>query len=201
MIFPSPKPTRGLTLVEVAVTVAIVSIAIMGCLQGLERSVLSAANTRNTRLARELGLLTIGQIESGLYWDEIDSGLGGSYAEEGYPSFFFEIALGEDTFVDVDPSEGGFDSWAYREEVRQRQLEQDENYDPDDEFEEEQPFEKVRVRVTFADLKSITGNGESNNTVIVEKWVRWEQVYGPDYEDEGSSGGGSSDDGGSLSDG
>ncbi|MFT5051884.1 MAG: hypothetical protein ACI8QZ_003313 [Chlamydiales bacterium] len=168
----------GLTLAEVAVTIAIVSIAIMGCLQGLERSVLTAAYTRNTRLARELGLLTLGQIEAGLFWDEIDSGLGGSYSEEGYPSFFYEIALGDDTFVDVDTDERNFDSWAYQEEVRQRRLEEDEDYDADADFEADEPYEQVRVKVTFGGVQA-----DQPRELLLEKWVRWDQVYGPNADE------------------
>lgn len=173
--------SRGMTLIEVSVTIAIVALVIVACLQGLERSVLTAAHTRNTRLSRELGLLTLGQIESGLYWDDIDSGFGGDYSEEGYPAFRYEVALGDDTLPDTDSGEGGFDSWAYREEVRQRELELDDDYDPDDELEQEQPFEKVRVRVTFPSLT------ELKTEVTVEKWIRWEQVYGPNADGDGST--------------
>jgi len=168
----------GLTLAEVAVTIAIVSIAIMGCLQGLERTVLTAAHTRNTRLARELGLLTLGQIEAGLFWDEIDTGLGGSYSDEGYPSFFYEIALGDDTFVEVDPNAENFDSWAYREEVRQRRLEQDDDYNEDDEFQNDEPYEQVRVKVTFGGVQV-----DQPRELLLEKWIRWDQVYGPNAEE------------------
>lgn len=160
----------GFTLAEVAVTLLIVGLVLVLMLEGLNLAKLTAAHTRNSRLARELGLLTLGQIEAGLFWDDIDSGRGGTYAEEGYPDFFYEIALGDDTFLEADPDRP-FDNWAYAQELQR------DRYDEEDRAEEiEQPYEKVRVKVTFPPLR------EFSSDVILERWIPWAQVYGEDED-------------------
>ena len=163
--------TAGFTLAEVAVTIVIVGIGLTMVLQGLNASQLTALQTRNMRLARELGLETLGQIESGLFWDEIVSGLSGAY--EDYPDFFWEIALGDDTFPDQDDDEYRYDTWAERDRLREEQeLDEDEDEEAHDEY------EKVRVRVTFPKILELT------NELLLERWMGWEQVYGPDEESE-----------------
>lgn len=153
----------GFTLAEVAVTIVIVGIALVLVLQGLNTSKVTAAHTRNQKLARDLGLFTLGQIESGLLRDDIDSGMVGTYAEEGYPDFNWEIAVGDDTLRE-QPQDGKFDSWAptaAEEEAKK-----------DEEEDAEEPYEKVRVRVTFPKIREFT------NELTLERWIPWAQVYG-----------------------
>lgn len=171
---PAQRPgAAGFTLVEVAVTLVIVGVGLTLCLQSLQSAKLQAAHTRNLKLARELGVMTLGQIEAGLFQEEITDGYTESYAGEGYPDFFFEVLTGEEQFEELEESEPGsyFDAFAAR---RQRAFESGE----DDEDEDvEQPFEKVRLRVTFPRF------GQYKNTLILESWMPWEQVHGAD-EDE-----------------
>ena len=51
--------------------------------------------------------------------------------------------------------------------------------EPDDDEEEdaEEPYEKIRVRVTFPILS------EYSNQLELERWIPWDQVYGEE-EDE-----------------
>ena len=91
---------RGFTLAEVAVTIVIVGIGMLLVLQGLNTAKMAAAQTRNLKLSRELALITLGQIASGQFQDEIQKGLQGSYAEEGYPDFAYDVVVGDDTFSD-----------------------------------------------------------------------------------------------------
>lgn len=170
MKVPRSSTGAGFTLAEVAVTLLIVGLVLVLMLEGLNLAKLTAAHTRNSRLARELGLLTLGQIEAGLFWEDLDSGRGGTYAEEGYPDFLYEIALGEDTFLEPTDDQP-FDNWSYAAELER------ERYDEDDDLEEvEQPYEKVRVKVTFPPLR------EFSSEVILEQWIPWVQVYGEDEE-------------------
>lgn len=162
----------GFTLAEVVVTIAVVAIALTLAFQSLNVSKLTAAHTRNSKLARELALYTLGQIEAGLFWEDIETGRTGIY--EDYPNYSYELALGDETFIEVDPNEGPFDTWAYREE--QRRLADD--YDADAEEEQIQPYEEVRVKVTYPAMR------EFPNEVILERWVRWVQVYGEEEEVE-----------------
>jgi len=161
----------GFTLAEVAVTIVIVGIALVLVLQGLNTSKVTAAHTRNQKLARDLGLFTLGQIESGLLRDDIDTGMIGTYSEEGYPDFNWEIAVGDDALRD-QPQDGKFDSWAptAAEEEAKR----------DEEEDAEEPYEKVRVRVTYPKIR------EFANELTLERWIPWAQVYG-DAEGEDAS--------------
>ncbi len=167
----SQRRRAGFTLVEVAVTIVIVGIGLVLVLQGLNVAKVTAAQTRNQKLARELGLLTLGQIESGLMRDDIDTGMQGSYAEEGYPEFTWEVAVGADAFHDR-PADGAFDSWAANTDA-EKAAEEEEDEDA------EEPFEKLKLRITFPKIR------EFQNEVILERWIPWKQVYG---EAEAASG-------------
>lgn len=167
-----PSARGGFTLAEVAVTLVIVGVALVYILQGVNTSYILAAQTHNRKVARELAFLTLAQIESGLFWEDIDDRMFGNYAEEGYEDWHWEVVCGDETFSDelVEPY-GGLQYDYYRE--RERREEED-----DDELEEtHEPFETVRIRVSFPKL------GEFQNSITLERNVPWEQVYGPDLED------------------
>ena len=185
-----PRRARsGFTLAEVAVTLMIVSLAIVTILQGLTTVKHSAAVTHYRKLAMELGLLTLGRLESGLYREDLEASgsrgdvLAGTYAEEGYEDFSYELVLGEQQFseeLDRPDQRGPYhDTWAYA-----RQQEEDDKGD-DEEDEVAEPFEKARIRVTFPKL------GKAENTLVLERWIPWELVYGSDGEEakNGESGG------------
>lgn len=168
-------PGRGFTLAEVAVTIALMGLALVYLMQGLNASKITAANTRNLKLSKELALLTLGRVESGVYEEEIENDrLEGTYAEEGYPEFLFEVVIGEANFLlEANPGEF-FDNWAYEREQRE--------YD-DDEDEAEQPYEKVRVKVVSPMIRE-----ELKNELVIERWLPWKQMH-PDEDDEGSGDG------------
>jgi prepilin-type N-terminal cleavage/methylation domain-containing protein len=167
------RARAAFTLVEVAVAILIVGIALTLVLQSLNTSKLRAKQTQNLKLARELGTLTLGRLSAGLYQEEVDSYFMGSYSEEGYPEFSYEVVLGEHSFPEADGYEDGvrFDSW-YEDDI-------DEDEDEED---AEEPYEKIRVRVTFPVLS------EYSNQLELERWIPWDQVYGED-EDELEGGG------------
>lgn len=161
----------GFTLAEVAVTIAVVGLALVWMLQGLNTAKVTAAHTRNLKLARELALLTLGQIESGLYSEEIDDDhIEGSYAEEGYPKFGFEVVIGDENFRPAadDPA---FDNWL--EERRQSELEADEE-------EIEQPYERVQVRVSFPPVLDLPSE------LVIERWYPWRQLHPPEEGEQGA---------------
>ncbi len=162
------RARAAFTLVEVAVAILIVGIALTLVLQSLNTSKLRSKQTQNLKLARELGTLTMGRVSAGLYREEIDAYFTGSYSEEGYPEFSYEIVLGENTFPEADGYEEGvrFDSW-YEDDINE----------DEDEEEAEEPYEKIRVRVTFPVLS------EYSNQLELERWIPWDQVYGEE-EDE-----------------
>lgn len=167
------QPTRaGFTLAEVAVTLAIVAIGLLYVVQGINIAKLNAAHTRNLKLARDLAVLTLGQIEAGLYLEDIRNDRLGpySYADEGYPDFEFEVVFGEETFIERDPYSDSFDSWHY---------DRDEYGSDDDEDEEaEEPYEEVEIKVYFP---PITGR---KSELILKRYMPWDQVYGPDEDAE-----------------
>jgi len=153
----------GFTLAEVAVTVVIVGIALVLVLQGLNTSKITAAHTRNQKLARDLGLYTLAQIESGLLRDDLETGISGNYAEEGWPDFNWEVAVGDDALT-TQSDDGRHDSWAPTEKEQEAK--------DDEEEDAEEPFEKVRVRVTSPKIREFT------NELTLERWIPWTQVYG-----------------------
>jgi prepilin-type N-terminal cleavage/methylation domain-containing protein len=155
---------RGFTLAEVAVTIVIVGITLLILLQIMNGAKLTAAHTRNQKLARELGLLTLGQVESGLLRDDIETGMAGNYAEEGYPDFNWEIAVGDDELRDTSSTDGRFDSWTPTAAEEEAKRDEDEDA--------EEPFEKIRVRVTAPQIREFT------NELTLERWIPWKQVYG-----------------------
>lgn len=160
----------GFTLAEVAVTIAVVGLALVWMLQALNAAKLTAAQTRNLKLSRELALLTLGQVESGLFEEDLDDErLEGTYAEEGYPEFAYEVVIGDENFQPPPDSEA-FDNWM--EERRQAE------YDDEDD-EAEQPYEKVQIKVVFPPI------GELKNELVVERWLPWKQVHPAD--DEGAA--------------
>jgi prepilin-type N-terminal cleavage/methylation domain-containing protein len=152
------------TLVEVAITIVIVGIGLLLVMQGLNVAKITAAHTRNYKLARELALLTIGQIEAGEFQKDIENGLNGSYAEQGYPEFGYEVIVGDASFRERSDT-GAFDSWA----PTQQELDQKKK---DEEDHKEEPFEKVKIRVTFPKF------AQYSNELVFEKWIPWKQVYG-----------------------
>ncbi|MSR63246.1 MAG: prepilin-type N-terminal cleavage/methylation domain-containing protein [Planctomycetes bacterium] len=169
----------GFTLAEVAVTLLIVGIGLTLVVQGLMNAKLQAANTHYRKLSRELALFTLGQLESGLFWEELDGGgsngdtLSGTYAEEGHEDVSYEIVLGGEQFSEDqksydDKNSAYHDSWGYERERKQRA----EDKDKDDEDQVEEPFEKVRIKVRYPRF------GERENSFVLERWIPWEQVYG-----------------------
>lgn len=165
---------RGFTLAEVAVTIVIVGTMLIYLLQGLNGTKLLAAQTRNNKLARELALQKLGQVGSGLYQEEIDKGLTGTFADEGYPDFSYEVVVGDETFVDQrdGTQDNRFDSWN-----PPNRREETDKTDPNEEP-VEKPFEKVKIRVTSPKIQ------EFSNQLTLEQWFPWVQVYGEKEEDK-----------------
>jgi prepilin-type N-terminal cleavage/methylation domain-containing protein len=184
MVRPGPRRRRGgFTLLEVAVTIVIVGIGLTLVLQVLNTAQASAVQTRNEKLARELGLLTLGRIASGLYIEEVQDRFYGSYAEDEHPDFQFEVALGDEVFQEQQGQEDEYErnTGYYDAFDRRRELEEEER-DPGEE-EVEEPYERVKVRVSWPNV------ADYPNTLILEQWIPWDQVYGQD-EDEQAAGGG-----------
>jgi prepilin-type N-terminal cleavage/methylation domain-containing protein len=166
--------TRGFTLAEVAVTLVIVALALTLCIQSISQAKFQAAYTRNFKLARDLGQLVLGQVHAGLYAEEIENGLDGTFAEEGYPEFAYEVVVGDETFDDDDYNER-FDSWAPTDS----ELEDEED---EDEEEIEEPYEKVKIRVIFPQIRDYP------TELVLEQWMEWDLVYGPSDEEGGAAG-------------
>ena len=180
-------PRAGFTLAEVAVTIVIAGITLVWLLQGLNGAKMTAAHTHNMKLANQLALMTLGEVEAGLYQDELDgyAFLEGSYAEYGYDEFVYEVRFGDDQFPDLQDDD--FDRRSPWEDNWRRDEDEDED-------EEEQPFEKVRIRVTTPQLR------DYENQLTLERWMPWALVYGEEEEEDlgTSSAGGVGDSGGST---
>ncbi len=165
--------SSGFTLAEVAVTILVIGIGLVMVMQSLHGTKLTAAHTRNQRLANDLARLTLGKVAAGYFWDELeDDRHEGDFYEEGYPEFYFEVLCGEEEeFFDdryEDDQEGPF-PWSRN----------DYSDDDDEEDEEvEQAYVLVRVRVTFPQIR------EYENKITLEWNVPPAQIYGEGDEDE-----------------
>ncbi|MEO6710313.1 MAG: type II secretion system protein [Planctomycetota bacterium] len=176
----APRRAGGFTLVEVAVTIVIVGMTLVASLQVLQGAKLTAAQTRNEKLAREMAMYTLGRIESGLYWEDVsDLRIDGTYAEEGHPEFNFEVVMGDETFRERDTfGNVSFDNW------RQRAADKKAKEDGDAQ-DEEMPYEKVQIKVIFPKL------ADFKNELVLEKWMEWRRVH----PEEGALNAGKSTDG------
>ena len=167
---------QGFTLAEVMVTLIVVGITLTLILQGLNTAKMIAADTHNRKVARELALYTLGEMEAGLFWEDLEFGddlLSGSYAEQGYEFFSWVITLGDENFPEYEDSESGYhDTYAYRRYLEDE--EEDDDFDEDEESSE--PYERVSIRVTFPKLS------ELENEITLERWIPWDQVYGVDED-------------------
>jgi prepilin-type N-terminal cleavage/methylation domain-containing protein len=179
---------RGFTLAEVAVTIVIVGISMLLVLQGLNTAKMSAAQTRNLKLSRELALITLGQIASGQFQDEIQKGLQGSYAEEGYPDFAYDVVVGDDTFSDPQADQT-FDSWK-KPATKATSGKDDEKRTKDPQDIEDQPFEKVKIKVSFPKIQ--IEKEQLKHELVLEQWIPWKQVYGEKDQDKDGKKSGSS---------
>ena len=170
-----PGRRAGFTLAEVAVTIAIVGLALAWMLQTLSTSKMTAAYSRNLKLSRELALYTLGQIESGLFAEELDDQrLEGAYSDEGYPEFMFEAVIGEETLRPDMNDQRAFDNWLHERQQRERNAKDDEEL-------AEQPYERVELRVTFPKI------GDLPNEYVIERWLPWKQLH-PDEEGDEAAG-------------
>ena len=178
------KRDSGFTLAEVAVTIVIVGTMLIYLLQGLSGTKLLAAQTRNNKLSRELALAKLGQVGSGLFQEDIDKGLTGTFADEGYPDFSYEVVVGDENFVDDHGDAGNisdehFDNW------NQPNLDKQKSKDPNEEP-VEKPFEKVKIRVVSPKIQDFS------NRLTLEQWFPWVQVYGEKKDDKQGQPGSSS---------
>ena len=178
----------GFTLAEVMVTLLIVSIGLLLVTQGLTRARFTSAETHYRKVARELALLTLGQLESGLFWEELEGGgevLTGTYAEEGHEEMGYELVLGDEEFQRHDDGKNArdpsayHDSWQYEREREERQKKKD-HKDDEDEDAVAKPFEKARIKVTYPKFE------DRPNTLVIERWIPWEQVYGSAKDAKGA---------------
>jgi prepilin-type N-terminal cleavage/methylation domain-containing protein len=196
------KPRAGFTLAEVAVTLLIVGIALVYVLQGLNTSKATARATANAKIGREMALLTLARVESGLFQEDLASGatdttgvtLSGSYSEEGYPEWTWVVKVGDEAFEDTQSADEPhlqYDTFAAREQREKERLQEAESSSSrsstasDEEERAEQPFEKVRVRVSWPRM------GELPHQLTLERWILWDQVYGKPEEEEAATNTGS----------
>jgi len=109
----------------------------------------------------------------------------GNYGEQGYEEWLWEVVFGDETFSDELEENGSimFDTFRDRERRQEEARDKADRNDKDKEEEEEttEPYEKVRIRVSFPKL------GEFPNTLTLERWMPWEDVYGPEAAEDGET--------------
>ena len=163
------RASEGFTLAEVAVTVLIVGIVLVMAMQGLNNSMAQAGHTRNIKVARELGLFTLGQLESGLYMDDIEDHMEGDYADQDHADFSWELVLGDEPFAEEDELQNkAFDSWAKPD-------------DEEDEADSTEPWVVARIKVRFPAPSS------RQSDIVLERWLTRTFVFGEEEAEEGAN--------------
>lgn len=172
----------GFTLAEAAITIALVGMVVVMILQGLEGAKMNALYVKNRKTAYELGVGLLGEVRVGLYREELESGMSGDFAEQDHPEFEWEVVLGDDVFeeADRDDTDRPYDNYQRRRELQEeRDAERDSRFvDEDEEAAAEEPFEKIKVRVTYPKVRTFPSE------LVLEAWVPWVEVYGEDEEEE-----------------
>lgn len=175
------RAASGFTLVEAALTLAIVALVLVTVLRGMEGAKLTAFQTRQKKTAYELAQGMLGEITVGLWREDLESGMSGTFVERDEPDFIWELALGEDVFEDQgndDGTERPFDNFAARRDWDEQNRSDTEDEEYEDGEAPEEPFEKIRIRVTFRKVKNFS------NEIVLEKWAPWEEIYGPSEDEE-----------------
>jgi prepilin-type N-terminal cleavage/methylation domain-containing protein len=171
----------GFTLAEAAITIAIVGIGLTYSVQALKSATITSAHTQYRKIARELALQTLGEIAAGQWWEEIELEHQGSFAENDYPDYQWELALADEEFPNYD--DGAEEDWENQpfDSLKYKQ-EQEEDYNRENGIEEDEdaaePYERIRIKVRYPSLPGV----DSENFVVLERWIPWVQVYGPDEE-------------------
>ncbi len=177
----------GFTLAEAAITIAIVGLSLTFSVKVLKSATITAAHTQHRKIARELALQTLGEIAAGQWWEEIELEHQGSFAENDYPEYEWELALADEEFPTYD--EGAEEDWEQRpfDSLREKQ-EREDDYNRENGIEEDEeaaePYERVRIKVRYPSLPGI----DTENFLVIERWIPWVQVYGPDEDAEVNEG-------------
>ncbi len=173
------RSSRGFTLAEVLLAVAILAFGLVSVMVARARAVETAFVARNLKVARMLAEALLSQIQSGLHEDLLD-GASGDFSEENYPEFEWRVFVGEESVAAAyeardDESLAGF--FADKEVARREAEASGEELPPE-------PTTPVAVRVTFLTL------GQERGVFTLETRVETAAIDGEegDGEAEGSAG-------------
>ncbi|MEZ6004407.1 MAG: type II secretion system protein [Planctomycetota bacterium] len=172
----SRRARSGFTLIEAAITIAIVGLAVTYTLQALTSAQTTAAYSHDLKLAREMGLRTLGQAATGQFEHEYGQLLTGNYPEDEAPRMSYQMVFGDTQLPphgdDVDRNRERVDNWANRRDWEERQG----NTTGDEE--EHGEYETVKIRVLFPKHST-----ELPDSIELEAWLPWTQVYPQDLEE------------------
>jgi hypothetical protein len=188
---PAPGARSGFTLAEAAITIAIVGIGLAFSVQALNGAAQTAAHTQRMKIARELGVEHLGEIAAGLWWDELESTRYGTFADKERPEYTWELALGDEQLEAVRTGDEAawegqrFDNWQYRRDQEAINSGYSSAEDMDAEEETVEEYEQLRLRVSFPFLPGLE---DLDHHIELERWIPWEQVYGPSEDEEGADG-------------
>ncbi|HET6203964.1 MAG TPA: prepilin-type N-terminal cleavage/methylation domain-containing protein [Planctomycetota bacterium] len=179
------RPSRGFTLVEVLLAVAILAFGLVSVMVARARAVETAYVARNLKVARLLSEGLLGEIEAGLHEDLLD-GASGDFAEAKHPEFEWRIFVGTDSVTEAheakdDESLAGF----YAEKEARRLQAESSGEEPPAE-----PTTPVAVRVTFPTL------GEERGIFTLEARVDTKAIDGTTEEEAAAQGGAAAPSGG-----
>jgi prepilin-type N-terminal cleavage/methylation domain-containing protein len=172
----------GLSLVEVLIAIALLSIALITLMSKVHGCIDTAHVTEYQNAARELAKGMISDIEAGLV-EGLFNGAQGTFEDKGYPQITYAVGFGDSSSVGTNlMSSGGtannrrlFDDRQSRYDgVRNEELEEvkPDSTDTDPTLSEE-PYMRVRVVVTFP-----TADPDRTGSFILERMVPTECTQG-----------------------
>ncbi len=165
------RSSRGFTLAEVLLAVAILAFGLVSVMVARARAVETAFVARNLKVARMLAEGLLAEVQSGLHEDLLD-GASGDFTEANYAEFEWRIFVGDESVAAAyeakdDESLAGF--FADKELARREAEASGEELPPE-------PTTSVAVRVTFPTL------GQERGVFTLEARVETGAIDGEEGE-------------------
>ena len=171
------RSSRGFTLAEVLLAVAILAFGLVSVMVARTRAVETAFVARNLKVARMLAEGLLADIESGLHEDLVD-GASGDFTEAKHPEVEWRVFVGDESVAAAyetkdDQSLAGF----FAEKEAKRRETQSSGEEPPKEA-----TTPLAVRVTFPTLD------EERGVYTLEARVDTKAIDGVDEKDEAAAG-------------
>ena len=166
----APRLARdaGLSLIEVMIAVALLSVALVALIGKVHGCIDTARVTEAQNASREYATELLAEIEAGLV-DSLFDGYLGDFADKGYPQLRYVVRLGEGASEATQDATGEEEGELYRA----TSVAASANPEETDEDVADEPFTRVRVTVEYP-----LPDGERIGTFTLEKRIATERTEG-----------------------